>query len=128
MRYRGGKSPTRTPALVVETLAACRGRELSAEPVAEVPVGAGGIRLILAEHASATLRLAVLCDAGLQAQVRRGIDASGLDVSVFVCVADLEDAWIPAVGTDRTLAVLNSQISHTPAPGRSFCRQSTTPT
>jgi hypothetical protein len=95
--------------IAVDTLAARRGRDLL-ERVAVVPIGgAGAIRRVLAEHVSGTVRLAALCDAGEEAQVRRGIDASGLEVSVCVCVTDLEDELIRAVGVDQALAVLDSQ-------------------
>ena len=96
--------------IAVETLAARHGRDLVEERVAVVPVGgAGGIGRVLADHASPAVRLAALCDAGEEAQVRRAIDASGLDVSVFVCVADLEDELIRAVGTDRALTVVDDE-------------------
>ena len=62
---------------------------------------------MLAEHASGTARLAALCDVAEEAQVRRGIDAAGFDVSVHVCDADLEDELIRAVGVDGVVAVLD---------------------
>jgi len=55
------------------------------------------------------VRLVALCDAGEEALVRRGIGASGLQVSVFVCVTDLEAELIRAVGVEKALAVLDSQ-------------------
>ncbi len=96
--------------IAVETLAKRSGRDPTAERVAVVPIGgAGAIRRVLAEHASVTLRLAALCDADEEALVRRGIDASGLDVSVCVCVADLEAELIRAVGVDHAVAVVDSE-------------------
>lgn len=96
--------------IAIETLAARSRRDLIAERVAVVPIGgAGAVRRVLAEHASADLRLAALCDAGEEAQVRRGIDVSGLVVPTFVCVADLEDELIRAVGAESVLAVLDAQ-------------------
>jgi len=96
--------------IAVETLAARQGRHLTIERVAVVPIGgAGAIGRVLAEHAAATLRLVALCDAGEEALVRRGIEASGLQVSVFVCVTDLEAELIRAVGVEKALAVLDSQ-------------------
>ena len=96
--------------IAVETLAA-RGRcDLRNERVAVVPMGgAGAIGRVLAAHASATLRLVALCDAGEAALVHRGIEASGREVAVFVCDPDLEAELIRAVGVDRALAVLDSQ-------------------
>jgi hypothetical protein len=96
--------------IAVETLAARRGQDLRTERIAVVPIGgAGAIGRVLSAHASASLRLVALCDAGEEAQVRRAIDASGIKVSVFVCVADLEAELIRAVGVDRALAVLDGQ-------------------
>lgn len=96
--------------IAVETLATRRGRDLRTERVAVLPIGgAGAIRRVLAEHASPTVRLAALCDVGEEAQVRRGIEASGFDVSVHVCVDDLEDELIRAVGVDRVTAVLDRE-------------------
>jgi len=93
--------------IAVETLASRRGRELATEGVAVVPIGgAGAIGRVLAEHATTTVRLAVLCDVGEHAQVRRGIAASGFDASVHVCVEDLEDELIRAVGVDGVQGVL----------------------
>ena len=94
--------------IAVETLATRRGRDLLTERVAVVPIGgAGAIRRVLAEHAAPGARLTALCDVGEEAQVRRGIEPSGLDVSVHVCVADLEDELIRAVGVDGVVAVLD---------------------
>jgi hypothetical protein len=94
--------------MAVEAIAARRGCDL--ERIAVAPIGgAGAIRRVLSAHAARTLRLAALCDAGEEAHVRRGIDDSGLEVSLFVCVADLEAELIRAVGVDRVLAVLDSQ-------------------
>ena len=96
--------------IAVETLATRRSRDLRTEGIAVVPIGgAGAIRRVLAEHASPTVRLAALCDVGEEAQVRRGIEASGFDVSVHVCVVDLEDELIRAVGVDRVTAVLERE-------------------
>ncbi len=94
--------------IAVETLAARTGRDLAAERVAVVPIGgAGAVRRVIAEHATAALRLAALCDADEEAKVRRAIVASGLEVPVSVCSADLEDELIRAVGAARALAVLD---------------------
>ena len=96
--------------IAVEALAARRGRHLTAERIAVVPIGgAGAVARVLTEHASPAMRLAALCDAAEEHQVRRSINASGLTVPVFVCVADLEDELIRAVGVDRALAVLEAQ-------------------
>jgi hypothetical protein len=96
--------------IAVETLARRRGRDLGAERIAVTSVGgAGAFGRALAAHATTTGRLAALCDAGEAPHVRRAIDDSRLAVPVFVCVADLEDELIRAVGTAGALAVLDSQ-------------------
>ena len=96
--------------IAIETLAACRRCDLRNERVAVVPMGgAGAIGRVLAAHASATVRLVALCDAGEEAFVHRTIAASGRRVAVFVCDPDLEAELIRAVGVDRALAVLDSQ-------------------
>ena len=96
--------------IAVETLAARRRCDLVNDGVAVVPMGgAGAIGRVLAAAAAATVRLVALCDAGEEALVRRGIEAAGRRVPVFVCRPDLEAELIGAVGVDRALAVLDGQ-------------------
>jgi hypothetical protein len=96
--------------IAVEAVAGRLGDDLVASRVAVVPVGgAGGVRRALVEHTSPTMRVAVLCDLGEEAQVRRGIAASGVDSVVAVCDADLEDELIRAVGIDGALAVVAAE-------------------
>ncbi|MET0147228.1 MAG: TOPRIM nucleotidyl transferase/hydrolase domain-containing protein [Ilumatobacteraceae bacterium] len=99
--------------IAVETVASRCGRDLTTERIAVVPIGgASAMRGVLSTYASATQCLVALCDADEVAQVRRGIDASGLAVAVFVCDPDLEAELIRAVGVDRVLAVLDRHGDH----------------
>jgi hypothetical protein len=96
--------------IAVETVAARRGQDLATERIAVVPMGgAGAIGRVLSVHARDTRRLAALCDAGEEPQVRSAIEASGIEVTVFVCVTDLEAELIRAVGVDGALAVVDRQ-------------------
>ena len=95
--------------LALETLAVRTGRDLRAEGVAVVDMGgAGSVR----RHVEALgpggrgLRLAGLCDQLEAADFRRALERVGLTGDLeangfFVCVRDLEDELIRAVGPDR---------------------------
>ncbi|MEL6894395.1 MAG: TOPRIM nucleotidyl transferase/hydrolase domain-containing protein [Actinomycetota bacterium] len=108
--------------IAFETLAAARGRDLEAEGVVVVPVGgAHAFERYLARLGPGGSGLAVagLCDAGEEDIVRRALVRSGVgtpqssaeleDLGFFVCVEDLEDALIRAVGPDRFEALLASR-------------------
>jgi hypothetical protein len=106
----------------LETLADRRGRDLAREGVAVVAMdGASNIRQCLERfgpHGS-NVRLAGLCDQGEVADFRRGLERAGLDTDLglddmealgfFVCVADLEDELIRALGVDAVEAVIEAQ-------------------
>ncbi|MFY1699473.1 TOPRIM nucleotidyl transferase/hydrolase domain-containing protein [Solwaraspora sp. WMMA2101] len=108
--------------IAVETAGAGLGRDLDAERVAVVPIGgAHAIGRFLASlgalHPQA--RLAGLCDLAEVDIVRRGLAAAGVGVPLtqadlaelgfFVCVDDLEDELIRALGVETVKAVLDSQ-------------------
>jgi hypothetical protein len=95
----------------VEALAERRGRNLAAEGVAVVPIGgAQAIGKFLLRYGPQGLdvRLAGLCDAAEERDFRRGLERAGLgsDLSrvemerlgFYVCVADLEEELIRALG------------------------------
>jgi hypothetical protein len=88
--------------IAVETAAAALGRDLAAERLVVVPIGgAHAIRGFLARLAATGIdvRLAALCDRREERIVRRGLGATHLEqVGVHVCVEDLEDELIRAVG------------------------------
>ncbi len=95
--------------IAVETLARVQARDLSSTAV--VPTGgAHGIGQQLARFGptGAGLRVAVMCDIGEEAIVRRAVARVGVEVPVFVCDADLEDELIRAVGPDRVMDLLGT--------------------
>jgi hypothetical protein len=107
--------------VALETLAARRGRDLARERVRIVPIGgAQAIGRFLTRFASqeADATLAGLCDAGEEDLFRRGLALAGLGSPVtrvdmerlgfHVCVADLEDELIRALGPASVEAVLDS--------------------
>jgi hypothetical protein len=102
----------------VHALAARRGRQLEAERIAVVPIGgAQAIARFLNLYGSQglDLRLAGLCDAGEEDDFRRGVERAGLGsdltrakmerLGFYVCVADLEDELIRAVGVAGVKAI-----------------------
>ena len=95
----------------LEALAERRGRSLETEAVSIVPIGgAQAIGRFLERFGPRGLdaRLAGLCDAGEEGDFRRGLERAGLGdgltraemerLGFFVCVADLEDELIRALG------------------------------
>ena len=95
----------------LEALAERRGRDLGAEGISIVPIGgAQAIGSFLGRFGPRGLdvRLAGLCDAAEERHFQRGLERAGLgsgltrpDMEVlgfFVCVADLEDELIRALG------------------------------
>jgi hypothetical protein len=108
--------------IAVETLAARRGRDLGAEGVVVVPVGgAHAIARYLMQFGpvGARLRLAGLCDLGAETIFRRGLTRAGIGsprtradmerLGFHVCVEDLEDELIRAVGAARVEALIDLQ-------------------
>jgi len=108
--------------LALEALAARRGRKLEAEDVAIVPMGGatniGSFLDRFGPH-GAGVRLAGLCDAGEEGDFRRGLERAGLGSNLsrhemeglgfYVCVADLEDELIRALGAAAVERVIENQ-------------------
>jgi hypothetical protein len=108
--------------VALEALAARRGRDLAAEGVAVVPMGgAGNVGRFLELFGPGGLdvRLAGLCDAGEEAEFRRGLERAGLGAGLgragmealgfYVCVADLEDELICCLGAAAVERVVATQ-------------------
>ena len=107
--------------VALETLAARRGRDLGAEGVAIVPIGGAqaiGRFLNRLGPLGSDLRLAGLCDAAEEGEFRRGLERAGLgrgltraemeQLGFYVCVADLEDELIRALGADAVERVVEA--------------------
>ena len=105
--------------IAVETLAVRRGRNLEHEGVVVVPIGgAQAIGRFLTRFGSDTI-LAGLCDVGEEEVFRRGLEQAGFGsnltrsdmerIGFHVCVEDLEDELIRALGATAIEAVLESQ-------------------
>ncbi|MBO0803064.1 MAG: ATP-dependent endonuclease [Nocardiopsaceae bacterium] len=106
----------------VLTVAARLGRDLDAAGVAVVPMGGatniGHFASVLGPRGLG-LRLAGLCDEHEDGDFRHGLTMAGLDcddvgsglerLGFFVCVADLEDELIRALGVAATEDVIASQ-------------------
>ena len=95
----------------LEALAERRGRDLVAEGVAVVPIGGAQAIGRFLDHfgpRGLDLRLAGLCDAAEERDFKRGLERAGLgsdltrpemeSLGFYVCVADLEDELIRALG------------------------------
>jgi hypothetical protein len=108
--------------IALETLAVRRGRDLDAEGVAILPMGgAHAITRYLTRFGpdGAGVSLAGLCDAGDEGIFRRGLAEVRLGrpktrtdierLGFHVCVQDLEDELIRAVGAARVEALFDSQ-------------------
>jgi OLD-like protein len=108
--------------VALETLAARRGRNLDGEGISVVPIGgAQAIGRFLTRFGpqGSDARLAGLCDAGEERVFRRGLERAGFGshltrlemerLGFHVCVADLEDELIRALGPASVEAVLASQ-------------------
>ena len=92
-----------TDRIALEAVAARLGRDLARDGVEIVPIGgAQAIRRAFAPYAGE--RVAGLCDAGEERWFRRV-----LGDATYVCVADLEDELLRAVGTSRVEGVLAAQ-------------------
>jgi hypothetical protein len=101
----------------LETLAARRGRDLGREGVRVAAMGGAtniGHFLGLFGPRGLDLGLAGLCDEGEEADFRRGLERAGLGGGLaangfFVCVADLEDELIRALGTGAVEELIDAQ-------------------
>ncbi|MGW7201955.1 TOPRIM nucleotidyl transferase/hydrolase domain-containing protein [Streptomyces sp. NPDC054837] len=108
--------------VALEALAARHGRDLDAEGVAVVPLGGAtniGRFLDVCGPTGLGLPLAGLCDIGEERHFRRhlgrvglgsGLSRAGLEALGFhVCVADLEDELIRALGAEGVRQVIEAQ-------------------
>ena len=108
--------------IAVETAAVRHGRDLGAQRVVVLPMGgahAFARYLTQLGPAGAGLRLAGLCDVGEEDVVRRGLASAGIGsprtraglerLGFYVCVEDLEDELIRAVGAARVEELVDSQ-------------------
>jgi hypothetical protein len=106
----------------VTTLAARHGRDLSGEGVFVVPMGGAtniGHFLAVFGPRGFGVRLAGLCDEGEEPAFRRGLERAGLApgpgrsglerLGFFVCVTDLEDELIRALGVAATEQLIGEQ-------------------
>ncbi len=98
--------------VALETLARRRGRDLAAEGVSVVSVGgAQAIGRFVATYGprGANIRLAGLCDAGEERELRRALERGGLGLDLdradmerlgfYVCDRDLEEELIRCLGS-----------------------------
>ncbi|WP_432061773.1 TOPRIM nucleotidyl transferase/hydrolase domain-containing protein [Streptomyces sp. S1] len=97
----------------VETLAARHGRDLAAEGVCVVSMGGA---MNIARYAALLgplglgLRLTGLCDEGERGFYDRGLKRAGAPPGdFFVCVADLEDELIRALGPERVEEIIRTE-------------------
>ena len=106
----------------LEALAERRARDLNTEGISVVPMGGAqsiGRFLDLFGPQGLDLRLAGLCDAGEEGDFRRGLERAGLGSNLtradmerlgfYVCVADLEDELIHALGAAAVEQVVDAQ-------------------
>ena len=108
--------------VALEALAARRGRDLDAERVSIVPIGGaqaiGGFLDRLGPRGD-DVRLAGLCDAGEEGDFRRALEGASLGANLtradmevmgfYVCVEDLEDELIRALGADAVEEVIDAR-------------------
>jgi hypothetical protein len=108
--------------LAVKTLAERRGRDLEAERISIVPIGgAQAIGRFITQFGpqGLDLKLAGLCDAAEERNFQRGLERAGLGshltradlerLGFYVCVADLEDELIRALGAASVEQVVDAQ-------------------
>jgi hypothetical protein len=110
----------RSDRVALEALARRRGRRLDAEGVAVVSMdGVNNIGTFLERFGrGADTRLAGLCDAGEERHFRRSLERAGLGADLtrgdmerlgfYVCVADLEDELIRALGTGVVVQIVEA--------------------
>jgi hypothetical protein len=121
--------------LALEALAERRGRDLDEEGISVMPIGgAQAIGRFLKTFGpdGRGLRLAGLCDAAEEREFRRGLERAGLGSNLtraemerlgfYVCVADLEDELIRALGAASVERVVEAHGDL--APFRTLQKQS----
>ena len=107
--------------VAIEALAERRGRDLDAEGVSVVPIGGAqaiGKFLELYGPQGHDVKVAGLYDDAEEGEFRRGLDRAGLGsgltradmerLGFYVCVADLEDELIRALGAARVEQVVEA--------------------
>ncbi len=108
--------------VALQALAVRRGRNLDAEGVSIVPMGGATTIwhfLDLLGPRGLDIRLAGLCDAAEEGDFRRGLERAGFgsdltrtemeQLGFFVCVADIEDELIRALGAESVEMVIEAQ-------------------
>jgi hypothetical protein len=108
--------------LAVTALARRRGRSLDAEGIAVVPIGGAhaiGPFLETFGPRGLGLTLAGLCDAGELGAFMRALERAGLGADLtreamealgfYVCVQDLEDELVRALGADTVGSIIDAQ-------------------
>jgi hypothetical protein len=108
--------------VALEALAERHGRNLSAEDISILPMGGAtniGSFLDLFGPQGLDVRLAGLCDAAEEGEFRHGVERAGLGSNLtradmealgfYVCVADLEDELIRALGVACVEEILDAQ-------------------
>jgi hypothetical protein len=106
--------------VAIEALAEKRGRDLDADGVSLVPIGgAQAIGRFLDHFVPKGLKLAGLCDAAEEGEFRQGLERAGLGSNLtradmehlgfYVCVEDLEDELIRALGAEAVEEVVEAQ-------------------
>lgn len=106
--------------IALEALAARRGRDLAAEGVEIRPIGgAQAIGRALRELAGSGARVAGLCDAGEERHFARALERAGLGseldraamerLGFYVCVENLEDELIRALGADGVEQIVDAE-------------------
>ena len=108
--------------IAVNALAERRGRNLEAESISVLPIGgAQAIERFLTLYGPPGLdvRLAGLCDAAEEGNFRRGLERAGFGshltrvdmeaLGFYVCVADLEDELIRALGAAAVERIVDAQ-------------------
>lgn len=116
------------------TLATRRGRDLDAEGVTVVPIGGAHAVAPYLERfgpRGLDLKLAGLCDVGEERAYRRALERAGLGTDLtrddmealgfYVCVTDLEDELVRALGPATVLRVIEEQGEL--GPFRTFQKQ-----
>lgn len=106
----------------LEALAAHRGRDLGAEGVSVVPIGgAQAIGRFLDRYGprGIDIRVAGLCDVGEENDFRRGLERGGFGSNLtraemesrgfYVCVEDLEDELIRALGIEKVEQIADAE-------------------
>ena len=108
--------------VAVETLAGRRGHDLDADGVCVLPIGGAtsiGRFIDLIGPTGLDVELAGMCDAGEERHFWKALERAGLAenptrteleaIGFFVCVADLEEELIRALGSDTVKRVIEQQ-------------------